>query len=173
MWRVVSKPVTRTAMITNTSETTASRSIRHFPASPPDRRRQTFMRSSARPMAPHASVVASTSIACVLRVERITNGSVVASRIRTPPIVGVPCFCAWASGIRPSARMNCPTSWRRSQAMNLGPRNISSIAALMAAIRTRGNERSVPDAARAACRGLGRPPASRARDDGRDALQGH
>ena len=134
---VVLKPVTRTATSTNASDTTASSSIRHLPASPPERRRQTFIRSSARPINPQATVVASTSMAWVLRVDKIKNGSAVATRIRTPPIVGVPCFCAWASGIMPSALMNCPTSLRRSQAMNLGPKNISSVAALIAAIKTR------------------------------------
>ncbi len=41
--------------------------------------------------------------------------------------------------MRPSARTNWPTSFSRSQAMNLGPRNIRSIAALIAADQDAGH----------------------------------
>ena len=96
------------------------------------------MKSSTKPTAPQASVVNSTAMAAVLRVERMTNGSVMASRMSRPPMVGVPCFSACASGISPRARTNWPTSFSRSQAMNLGPRKIRSIAAVMLPMRTRG-----------------------------------
>ena len=96
------------------------------------------MKSSRNPIAPQARVVNSTSIASVLRLDRITNGSAVATRISRPPMVGVPCFSAWLSGMSPGGRTNCPTSLARSQAMNLGPRNMRSVAAEMAAMRTRG-----------------------------------
>src|SRR5262249_35782838 len=69
---------------------------------------------------------------------RMTNGIVVDSRISTPPIVGVPCFCSWPSGMSPWARTNCPTSCRLSQAMKAGPRNRRRSAAVMAEIRTLG-----------------------------------
>ncbi len=131
-------------------------SIRQRPDRPSERFLTIFMKSSRKPIAPQASVVKSTSIASVLRLDRITNGSVVATRIRRPPMVGVPCFSAWPSGISPGGRTNWPTSLARSQAMNFGPRNISSVAAEMAAIRTRGNR-----------------PLSLGRDHRADALEPH
>ena len=96
------------------------------------------MKSSRKPIAPQARVAKSTSIASVLRLDRMMKGSAVATRISRPPMVGVPCFSAWPSGMSPAGRTNWPTSLARSQAMNFGPRNIRSVAAQMAAMRTRG-----------------------------------
>ena len=52
------------------------------------------MKSSTNPIAPHARVANSTSIASVLRLERMMKGSAVATMISRPPMVGVPCFSA-------------------------------------------------------------------------------
>ena len=135
---VVGIPTMSTATQTSPAAMTARAAIRHLPERPSERRLTTFMKSSTKPTAPQARVVNSTAIAAVLRVERITNGSVMASRMSRPPMVGVPCFSACPSGMSPRARTNWPTSFSRSQAMNLGPRKIRSIAAVMLPIRTRG-----------------------------------
>src|ERR1043166_7901150 len=57
------------------------------------------------------------------------------SRIRSPPIVGVPCLETWCSG--PSSRMCWPSSLRRRNAMNFGPSRIETISATTPAMRTR------------------------------------
>ncbi len=77
---VVGRPTTLTATGTNTPVTASRPRMRQRPARPSDRFLTIFMKSSEKPMAPHARVTNSTSIASVLRLERITNGSAVASR---------------------------------------------------------------------------------------------
>ncbi len=53
---------------------------------------------------------------------RIRNGTVTDSRIKSPPIVGVPAFSWWPSG--PSSRMCWPNSRSRMKSMNFGPRKM-------------------------------------------------
>ena len=131
-------------------QTRPTATIRTRPDRPSDRFFTIFMKSSTKPIAPHASVVNSTSIASVERLDRMMNGSAVATMISRPPIVGVPCFSACPSGMSPGGRTNWPTSFARSQAMNLGPRNMSSVAAEMAEMSTRGTRRERPRRARGA-----------------------
>ncbi len=135
---VVGTPTTRTAITVSTMATTTSAAIFHRPERPSERFLTIFIQSSTNPMAPHASVVNSTVIAAVLRDDRMRKGTAMAKRISRPPMVGVPCFSAWPSGISPCGRMNCPTSWSRSHRVNRGPRKSTSMAAPMAAMRMRG-----------------------------------
>ena len=135
---MVGRPTTFTATVTRTAATPTRATIRTPPDRPRERFLTIFMKSSTKPIAPHARVANSTSIASVERLDRMMNGRAVATMIRRPPIVGVPCFSACPSGMSPGGRTNWPTSFVRSHAMNLGPRNISSVAAEMAEIRTLG-----------------------------------
>jgi hypothetical protein len=89
------------------------------PARPSERRRLTFVKSSRKPIAPQASVTANTVRAGSVYSLRTRNGSAAASTIRTPPIVGVPCFVRCQT--RPSSRMYWPSSLRRRNSMNFGP----------------------------------------------------
>jgi len=83
------------------ADTATRPSMRQRPDSPSERRLTIFIQSSRNPIAPQARVAKSTSIASVLRLERMMKGSVVATRISSPPIVGVPCFALCPCG--PSA----------------------------------------------------------------------
>ena len=78
-------------MLTITAISTSS-SIFHRPASPSERRCVSLMKSSRNPIAPHASVVNSTVSPCSVKCVDARNATVAASRIISPPIVGVPDF---------------------------------------------------------------------------------
>ena len=82
----------------------------------------TFVQSSMNPSAPLASAVPSTARLTARYSLRIRNGTVIESRIRRPPIVGVPAFSWCPSG--PSSRMCWPNSRSRMNSMNFGPRNM-------------------------------------------------
>ena len=83
------------------------------PFSPSDRLRTTFSQSSANPITAHPSSAANTARlfecgAAWYSPPRANsrNDSEAATTIRSPPMVGVPCFVLWCSG--PSSRMFWP-----------------------------------------------------------------
>ncbi len=78
------------------------------PETPRERRCRSFVTSSANPSAAMASVVPSTQRLAARYSDRIRNGTQMARRIASPPMVGVPAFPAWPAG--PSSRMCWPNS---------------------------------------------------------------
>ena len=70
----------------------ASRNSFQRPRSPSERRCVSLMKSSRKPIAPHASVTNSTVSAGTLYFETARNAIVATTRISRPPIVGVPCL---------------------------------------------------------------------------------
>ena len=100
------------------------------------RRLANLMKSSANPTAPNATRLASASQ--TNRLERSIQRSVAtmtASRISSPPIVGVPALAWWDWG--PSSRMDWPIC-RRLSSRIIGPPKASEISsAVTAAIAAR------------------------------------
>ena len=117
-----------------TAEVASRSSILIRPESPSERRWRTLIRSSRKPIAPQASIVPKIVSAGSVRTVVAKKAIVAAITIRTPPIVGVPCFTEWCSG--PSSRMCWPSEWRRRKSMKNGPARIEMISATSAATRT-------------------------------------
>ena len=96
-----------------------SQSSFHRPASPSDRRRETFVQSSTNPIAAHPSATKKAVTAGTVRSEKIRNGTAIEIMIKRPPIAGVPCLTTWPFG--PSSRICWPNSFLRRKSMNFGP----------------------------------------------------
>ena len=75
---------------------------------------------------------------------------IAATRMRRPPIVGVPCLTMWLAG--PSSRMCCPIDCLRSHSMNVGPTATAITIATSPAMRTLTMPGSVSRSARGCLR---------------------
>ena len=104
------------------------------PRSPRDRRRITFVESSANPSSAHATATPKTPIARQSMSVSSRNGTAIAVKMMIPPIVGVPALEWCPSG--PSSRMLWPNSRSRRNEMNLGERKMQISSEAVPAIRT-------------------------------------
>ncbi len=98
----VDNPPQLTTSRPNTTATTPCQNSLARGRRPSERSCETFDQSSMKPSRPQASIAPSAS-----RLSRVVrpstrNVAVTTSRIRTPPMVGVPCLTRWPCG--PSAR---------------------------------------------------------------------
>src|ERR671924_186727 len=109
----------------------------HRALRPSERLWVSLMKSSRKPIAPHARVTKSTVSAGTLYLLTARNAIVAVTSMSRPPMVGVPCLSTCRSG--PSSRMCWPNSFRRRNWMNFGPTMIEMTIATMAAMRTRVN----------------------------------
>ena len=121
---------------TTATTTVIAPSQRSFqrPERPSERRRETFVQSSTKPIAAHPSVTKNAVTAGTVRAEKMRNGTAIEIMIRRPPIAGVPCLTTWPFG--PSSRICCPNSFLRRKSMNLGPERMEITIASTPASRT-------------------------------------
>ena len=78
-----------------------------------------LIKSSAKPRTAQPRATPKTARLSVSRSERTRYGTEIATKMISPPIVGVPALAWWPSG--PSSRICWPNSRSRRYSMNFGP----------------------------------------------------